>query len=64
MGCQERLHIWPDPELRGYVDEAKLECWLYKPTIEKWDSLTTSRTKGKSSSTRHKITQMLTNPDE
>jgi hypothetical protein len=54
VGCEERLHIWPDPELRGYVDEAKLEHWLYKPTVEKWDSLTALRTKGKSSSTKDK----------
>ena len=52
--CEDRLHIWPDPELRGYVDEAKLEHWLYKPTVEKWDSLTALRTKGKSSSTKDK----------
>jgi len=54
VGCEKRLHIWPDPELRGYVDEAKLERWLYKPTVEKWDNLTALRTKGKSSSTKHK----------
>lgn len=42
VGCKERLHIWPDPELRGCVDDAKLEQWLYKPTEEKWDNLTKS----------------------
>ncbi|WP_198525210.1 hypothetical protein [Kamptonema formosum] len=36
LGCYDRLHIWPDPELRGYVDEAKVENWLYKQTVEKW----------------------------
>ncbi len=36
LGCYDRLHIWPDPELRGYVDEAKVEHWLYKQTVEKW----------------------------
>ena len=36
VGCREKLHIWPDPELRGYVETVKLECWLYKQTIEKW----------------------------
>lgn len=38
VGCLEKLHIWPDPELRGYVETVKLESWLYKQTIEKWDS--------------------------
>jgi len=41
IGCDDRLHIWPDPELREYVDEAKVQHWLYKPTVEKWDSLIT-----------------------
>ncbi|MEH2328141.1 SPL family radical SAM protein [Nostoc sp.] len=40
VGCEDRLHIWPDPELRGLVDDVKLDYWLYKPTVEKWDSLT------------------------
>ncbi|MFB2834643.1 radical SAM protein [Floridanema evergladense] len=39
VGCKDRLHIWPDPELRGYVEDTRLEQWLYKPTVEKWDSL-------------------------
>ncbi|HEY9651044.1 MAG TPA: radical SAM protein, partial [Coleofasciculaceae cyanobacterium] len=39
LGCDDRLHIWPDPELRGYVDEAQLKKWLYRPTVEKWDNL-------------------------
>lgn len=47
IGCLDRLHIWPDPELRGYVDEAKLDNWLYKPTVEKWDSLTSTQAKSK-----------------
>lgn len=48
IGCLERLHIWPDPELRGYIDDAKLDYWLYKPTVEKWESLTASKTTVKS----------------
>ena len=47
IGCFDRLHIWPDPELRGYVDEAKLDKWLYKPAVEKWDSLTSTQIKAK-----------------
>jgi DNA repair photolyase len=43
VGCEDRLHIWPDPELRGFVDDIKLDHWLYKPTVEKWDSLTSSK---------------------
>ncbi len=34
VGCEDRLHIWPDPELRGLVDDIKLDYWLYKPTVE------------------------------
>ncbi|MBE8987117.1 MULTISPECIES: radical SAM protein [unclassified Nostoc] len=47
VGCEDRLHIWPDPELRGYVDEAKIAYWLYKPTVEKWNSMTVSESKVK-----------------
>lgn len=36
LGCYDRLHIGPDPELRGYVNDAKVEHWLYKQTVEKW----------------------------
>jgi DNA repair photolyase len=54
IGCFERLHIWPDPELREYVDEAKLDKWLYRPTVEKWDSLTTSQTKAKTTQVTHR----------
>lgn len=48
IGCEHLLHIWPDPELKGYVNEAKVNKWLYKPTVEKWDDLTASPTKAKS----------------
>ncbi|MEW6494256.1 MAG: radical SAM protein [Cyanobacteriota bacterium] len=56
IGCLDRLHIWPDPELREYVDEAKLEHWLYKPTVEKWNSLTASQTKAKATRKNSKKT--------
>lgn len=38
LGCIEKLHIWVDPELKNYVDSEKLNQWLYKPTVEKWDN--------------------------
>lgn len=38
LGCQNKIHIWPDPELKGYIDEAAINKWLYKPTIEKWQT--------------------------
>ncbi|NER98334.1 MAG: radical SAM protein [Symploca sp. SIO1B1] len=45
LGCLERLHIWPDPELRGYIDQAKLDKWLYQPTVEKWKTQTDKKVK-------------------
>lgn len=55
VGCVDRLHIWPDPELRGCVDdEAKLESWFYRRTVEKWDSFSASQTKTKSTRTVRK----------
>lgn len=38
VGCLDRIHIWPDPGLRGFVEDNKLDFWLYKPTQEKWSS--------------------------
>lgn len=38
LGCLKKLHIWVDPQLKGYVDDEKLNKWLYKPTPEKWDT--------------------------
>ncbi|HAX76416.1 MAG TPA: radical SAM protein [Cyanobacteria bacterium UBA11372] len=55
VGCVDRLHIWPDPELRGCVDdEAKLESWFYRRTVEKWDSFSASQTQTKSTRTVRK----------
>ncbi|NEQ77643.1 MAG: hypothetical protein F6K23_34300 [Okeania sp. SIO2C9] len=42
IGCLDKLHIWPDPELKGYVAAEKLNHWLYMPTIEKWQEETVS----------------------
>jgi DNA repair photolyase len=37
VGCFDKLHIWPDPGLKKYVDDpSKIETWLYKPTRERW----------------------------
>lgn len=38
VGCEDKIHIWPDVELRGYIEDEKLERWFYKPTVEKWNS--------------------------
>lgn len=38
LGCLDKLHIWVDPNLKGYVDDEKLSSWLYKPTVEKWNN--------------------------
>lgn len=36
VGCIDRLHIWPDRELSGYVEEDRLNHWWYRPTVENW----------------------------
>lgn len=36
VGCLNKLHIWVDPQLRGFVEDKELDKWLYKPTPEKW----------------------------
>lgn len=41
LGCIDRLHIWPDQELKSYVDSSILDYWWYKPTVEKWDGIET-----------------------
>ncbi len=42
LGCLEKLHIWVDPSLKGYVEEEKLNSWFYRQTVENWDSLASS----------------------
>lgn len=39
VGCLDKLHIWVDPNLKGHVENQKLEYWLYRPTVEKWRTL-------------------------
>jgi hypothetical protein len=53
IGCIDRLHIWPDPELREYIDEAKLKQWFYKPTVEKWENLAHEKTRTNSTLLKH-----------
>jgi len=36
VGCLDKLHFWPDPELKGYLEQQTLDSWLYRPTIEQW----------------------------
>jgi DNA repair photolyase len=37
VGYIDRLHVWPDQGLTGYVDASTLEHWWYKPTVEEWE---------------------------
>lgn len=58
VGCEDRLHIWPDPELKSYVDQEKLACWLSKPTVEKWDNPIAKKTKANSTQATSKNSKM------
>jgi DNA repair photolyase len=40
IGCKDLLHIWVDPELRGFVEDAALDYWLFRKTVEDWDKST------------------------
>ena len=37
LDCSDKIHIWPDPSLKGFVDIKKINQWLYKPTREEWN---------------------------
>jgi DNA repair photolyase len=37
VDCIDRLHIWADSDLEGYVPQSVLEYWWYRPTVEKWE---------------------------
>jgi DNA repair photolyase len=37
VGCLDRLHIWPDKSLKKYTNPERVDKWLYKKTVEKWD---------------------------
>ncbi|MBD1864205.1 MULTISPECIES: radical SAM protein [Trichocoleus] len=36
---RDRLHIWPDPELKGYVEQSRFDYWWNRPTVETWPVL-------------------------
>ncbi len=38
-GCLERLHVWPDRELSGAVDDTILHYWWHRPTVENWQGV-------------------------
>ncbi|PZU92823.1 MAG: radical SAM protein [Pseudanabaena sp.] len=38
IGCKDLLHIWVDPELRGFVEDESLDYWLFRKTVEDWDN--------------------------
>jgi|JFJP01.1.fsa_nt_gi DNA repair photolyase len=40
IGCKDLLHIWVDPELRGFVEDEALDYWLFRRTVEDWDNYT------------------------
>jgi DNA repair photolyase len=33
---KDKLHIWPDPELKKFIGQDEIDKWLYRPTVEKW----------------------------
>lgn len=35
----DRLHIWTDAGLQGLTDQAAIERWWYRPTVEVWQPL-------------------------
>jgi DNA repair photolyase len=45
VGCLDKLHIWVDPQLRGFVEDEELDKWLYRPTPEKWVAANTLQAK-------------------
>ena len=40
IGCKDLLHIWVDPELRGFVEDDALDYWLFRQTVEDWSNYT------------------------
>lgn len=38
LGCLDKIHIWPDPSLKGFIEKEKIDHWLYKPTAEHWSN--------------------------
>lgn len=52
VGCLDRLHVWVDPQLKGFVEDKKLNKWLYKPTPEKWSKMKDFRSKNEFTSVK------------
>lgn len=61
LGCKNRLHIWPDPALKDYVENQRLETWWYRPTVESWSVLDHNDTTTDQSSSGHDPTSKLIN---
>lgn len=38
LNCSSLIHAWPDAGLQGALDQAVLESWWYRPTVECWNS--------------------------
>lgn len=39
LGCADHIHVWTDPDLKGFVAQEQIEAWWYRPTPEKWRSV-------------------------
>jgi DNA repair photolyase len=39
IGILDKIHIWPDRELKRFVDHSILEYWWNKPTSEVWQNV-------------------------
>jgi DNA repair photolyase len=49
VGCIDRLHIWADQELEGFVEQRLLEYWWHRPSVEKWNETTNEQIDSSSS---------------
>lgn len=58
VGCSNRLHIWPDRELIGSIEDRFLHYWWSRPTVEHWNGMQQARAE-ESSEERLFLTQAL-----